>query len=84
MAMSSRDLLSHENFDLVKQNNESNVRASTKSNVVGRRMVMSFEDIIEAQKRRDEKEAAAAGRRGRKRKRTAFHPHRLHPRNAAS
>jgi hypothetical protein len=33
--------------------------------VVGRRMVVSFGDIIEEQKRRDKKEAAVAGRRAR-------------------
>jgi hypothetical protein len=70
-ALSARDLLSHENDDLIKQNNESHVRASIKSTVVGKGMVMSFEEIREAQKMREAKEAAASGKRGRKRKSTA-------------
>jgi hypothetical protein len=70
-AMTARDLLFQENSDLFKQNNESNTRASTKSTVVGKARVMSFEDITEARKKRDEKDIAAAGRRGRKRKDSA-------------
>jgi phage/plasmid primase-like uncharacterized protein len=73
-AMSARDLLFQENSDLFKQNNESNVRASTKSTVVGKGIVMSFEEIREAQKKREEQDAAAAGRRARKRKKPASTP----------
>jgi hypothetical protein len=72
--MSARDLLFQENSDLFKQNNESNIRASTKSTVVRKARVMSFEGIIEARKKREEKDAAAAGRRGRKRKNSASTP----------
>jgi hypothetical protein len=54
-AMSARDLLFHENSDLIKQNNESNARSPTKPTVVGKWIVMSFEEIIEARKKRDEK-----------------------------
>lgn len=60
--MSARDLLFQENSDLFKQNNESNKRASTKSTVIEKARVMSFEDITEARKKREEKDAAAAGR----------------------
>jgi hypothetical protein len=60
--MSARDLLFQENSDLFKQNNESNTRTLTNPTVVGKAKVMNFEDITEAQKRRDEKDAAAAGR----------------------
>jgi hypothetical protein len=70
-AITARDLLFKENFDLFKQNNESNTRASRNSTVVGKGKVMSYEDIAEAQRKRDEKEAAGTGRRGRKRKNSA-------------
>lgn len=56
--MSARDLLFQENFNLFKQNNESNVRALTKSIVVGKGIIMSFEEIREAQKKRDEKDVS--------------------------
>jgi hypothetical protein len=50
------------------------MRALIRSTVVGKARIMSFEDIIEAQKKRDEKDAVAAGRRARKRKQTASTP----------
>jgi hypothetical protein len=53
--MSARDLLFQENFDLFKPNYGSNTRASTKGTVVGKAKVMSFEDMTEARKKRDEK-----------------------------
>ena len=67
-AMTARDLLFKENLDLFKQNNESHTRESRKSNMVGKAKVMSYEDIQEAQKKRDEKEAVGNCRRGRKRR----------------
>ena len=70
-AVSARDLLFHENSDLFKQNNESNVRASTKSTVVGKGIVMSFEEIREARKKREEKDISEERRQGRKRKKSA-------------
>lgn len=57
-AMTARDLLFKENHDLFKQNNESNTRTSSNSTMVGKGKVMSYEDILEVQKKRDEKEAA--------------------------
>jgi hypothetical protein len=42
----------------VLQNNERNCRQSTRSTVVGKAKVMSYEDIVEAQAKRDAKEAA--------------------------
>lgn len=51
MAISARDLLHDQNSDLVKQSNEDNMRASVRSTVVGKARIMSFEDIIEAQKK---------------------------------
>ena len=40
-----------------EQNNESNFRQSTRSTVVGKVKLMSYEDIVEAQAKRDAKEA---------------------------
>jgi hypothetical protein len=55
-----------------KQNNESKSRKSTRSTVVCKAKVISYEDIVEAQAKRDAKEAAVVkGKRGRKRKATA-------------
>lgn len=59
-AISARDLLYLENTDLVKRNNESNTRASTKLTMVGKMRVMSFQGIMEAWKKREEKVAAEA------------------------
>lgn len=58
---------------LFKQNNEARSRQSTRSTVVGKAKVMSYEDIVEAQGKRAAKEAAkeaaeATGKRGRKRR----------------
>ena len=70
-AFAERALLD-ENWLLFEQNNESNFRQSTRSTVVGKAKVMSYEDIIEAQAKRDGKEAVPAkGIRGRKRKSSA-------------
>ena len=71
-AFAERALLLDENRLLFEQNNESNCRQSTRSTVVGKAKVMSYEDIIEAQAKRDAKEAVPAkGIRGRKRKSSA-------------
>jgi hypothetical protein len=54
-------------------NNEAKVRRSTKSLVLGKAKVMSYEDLEEARAKRAEKEAAkeakGKGKRGRNRKR---------------
>jgi hypothetical protein len=47
-AMTARDLLFKENFDLFKQNNESHTKESSSSNMVGKAKIMSYEDIQEA------------------------------------
>ena len=57
-AFAERALLLNENRLLFEQNNESNCRQSTRSTVVGKAKVMSYEDIVEAQAKRDAKEAA--------------------------
>lgn len=51
-------LLLNENQLLFQQNNESKRRKSTKSTVVGKAKVMSYDDIVEAQAKRAAKEAA--------------------------
>ena len=55
---------------LLKTNDEPRVRRSTKSSVLGKAKVMSYEDLAEARANRTEKEANKAARktRGRKRK----------------
>jgi hypothetical protein len=62
---------------LFKQNDKAKRRKSTKSTVVGKAKVMSYEDIVEAQGKRTAKEAAretaaALGKRDRKRKSPAL------------
>jgi hypothetical protein len=44
---------------LFEQNNERNTRKSIKATTVGKAKVLSYEDIVEAQKQRDTKEANA-------------------------
>ena len=65
-AMSARDLLFHENSDLFKQNNESNIRASSKSTVVGKGLVMSSKEIREARRKHEGNDASEERRRGHK------------------
>jgi hypothetical protein len=59
---------------LSKINNEAEVRRSTKSQVLGKAKVISYEDLEEARAKRKEKEKATAGKatRGRKRKAPAL------------
>lgn len=64
-----RALLLEENSLLFEQNNEKAVPTSAKSTVVGTARVMSYEDIVEAQKKREVKEIEASVRRGRRAKR---------------
>jgi hypothetical protein len=68
-SFAERALLTDENRLLFKQNNEAKVRRSTKSTIIGKAKVMSYEDIKEARAKRAAKEATAAlKKRGRKRK----------------
>jgi DDE superfamily endonuclease len=67
-AMTARNLLFKENHDLFQQNNGSTTRASINSTMVGRGKVMSYEDIVQAQRMRDKKDETATNRRGRRRK----------------
>jgi hypothetical protein len=54
-----------ENLLLFEQNNERNIRKSIKATAVGSAKVLSYEDIVEAQRQRDMKEANANTVRGR-------------------
>jgi hypothetical protein len=60
---------------LIKINNEAQVRRSTKSLILGKAKVMSYEDLAEARTKRAEKEAGKGakvkGKRGRKPKSVA-------------
>ena len=56
-AFSDRALLFDENKLLFEQNNEKSMRDSTKRTIVGRAKVMSYNDLVEAQRKRNEKEA---------------------------
>ncbi|KAF2804521.1 uncharacterized protein BDZ99DRAFT_467223 [Mytilinidion resinicola] len=69
--LAERTLLQDENQLLFKQNNEAKVRRSTKSTVIGKAKVMSYEDIEEAREKRAAKEQAASDKRERGQKRAA-------------
>ncbi|KAN0117098.1 hypothetical protein V8E51_003075 [Hyaloscypha variabilis] len=66
-AFADRAILLDKNLLLFEQNNEKTTRKSIKATVVGGARVMSYEDIVEAQRQRDIKEAAAEAARGRRR-----------------
>lgn len=74
ISFAERSLLQDQNRFLFKVNNEAKVRRSTRSIVLGKAKVMSFEDLEEARAKRAIKEKAAVdkGKRGRKRKSTAL------------
>ncbi|KFZ18677.1 hypothetical protein V502_04004 [Pseudogymnoascus sp. VKM F-4520 (FW-2644)] len=55
-----------ESGDFSLLNNEKNTRKSIKATAVGTARVMSYKDIVKAQKQRDIKEAAAEAARGRR------------------
>jgi hypothetical protein len=72
ISFAERALLQDQNRFLSKINNEAKVRRSTRSVVLGKAKVMSYEDLEEARAKRAAKEKATAGKgkgkRGRKRK----------------
>jgi hypothetical protein len=74
ISFAERALLQDQNRFLSGMNNEAKVRRSTKSQVLGKAKVMSYEDLEEARAKRKEKEKAAADKaaRGRKRKAPAL------------
>ena len=59
-AFADRAMLLDENQMLFEQNNEKTSRMSVRSTVVGSARVMSYEDIVEAQRKRDIKDGAGA------------------------
>jgi len=73
ISISERTLLHDQNQSLVSMNNEAKARRSTRSVVLGKAKVMSFEDIEVARAARAAKEVAKGkGKRGRKRKSAAL------------
>lgn len=68
-AFADRAILLDENGLLFKQNNEKTTRLSIRSIVTGTTKVMTYDDIIEAQRKRDIKEAITTGVKQRNRKR---------------
>ena len=58
--MPNKEALFDENRLLFEQNNEKTTRDSVKATVVGKAKIMCFEDIVEAQKKRDKKEVEKA------------------------
>ena len=70
ISFAKQHLLQDHNRLLARVNSEAKVRRSTRSVVLGKAKVMSYEDLEEARAKRDAKERAAAtkGKRGRKRK----------------
>jgi hypothetical protein len=69
-AFAERAILLDENLLLFEQNNEKTTRTSIKATVVGTVKVMSYEDIVEAQQKRDMKDTETVVVRGRRTKRT--------------
>jgi hypothetical protein len=73
ISFAERALLHDQNQFLTRMNNEAKVRRSTKSVVLGKAKVMSYEDIEEARAKRAAKEVIKGkGKRGRKRKSAAL------------
>ena len=72
VSFAKQTLFQDQNRFLSKINNEAKVRRSTRSVVLGKAKVMSYEDLKEARAKRATKEKATAdkgrGKRGRKRK----------------
>jgi hypothetical protein len=72
ISFAERALLHNQNQFLARMNNEAKVRRSTKSVVLGKAKVMSYEDIEEARAKRAAKEVInGKGKHGRKRKSAA-------------
>ena len=56
-AFAERSLLLQRNQEMFQQNNEKKIRQGVKSTVVGKAKVMKYEDIVEAKRKREEKES---------------------------
>jgi hypothetical protein len=80
ISFAERALLHNQNQMLTKINNEAKVRRSTRSIVLGKAKVMSFEDIEVARAAHTAKEVIKGkGKRGRKRKSAALEPEEPEP-----
>lgn len=80
ISFAERALLHDQNQMLVSMNNEAKVRRSTRSVVLGKAKVMSFEDLEVARAARAAKEVIKSkGKRGRKRKGTALEAEEVDP-----
>lgn len=55
-AFAERSLLLQRNQELFQQNNEKKIRQGVNSTVVGKAKVIKYEDIVEAKRKREEKE----------------------------
>jgi hypothetical protein len=69
-------LLRVENKNLFEQNNEKKIRVSTRSTVVGRAKIMTYDDILAARNKRAAEESGIAGRarKSAKRQKTGVKP----------
>lgn len=80
ISFAERALLRDQNQTLVRMNDEAKVRRSTRSVVLGKAKVMSFEDLEVARAARAAKEVIKGkGKRGRKRKGTALEAEEVDP-----
>ncbi len=71
-AFADRAILLDENALLFEQNNEKIARKSTKVTVVGTAKVLSYEDIVEAQRKREAKEAKVEASRGQRHSKRSY------------
>jgi hypothetical protein len=71
-AFADRAILLDENKLLFEQNNEKTTRSSTRSTVPGNARIMTYDDIVEAQRKRDVKEALPTGTKKGSRKRQKY------------
>lgn len=73
-AFADRAILLDENLLLFEQNNERNTRKSIKATAVGKAKILSYKDIVEAQRQHDMKDARAdvVCSRGRPKRKSSF------------
>ena len=60
--ITERALLSEQNRQLVQQNNEKKTRSSVRPTIAGTARIMSYDDILEAQRKREAQESKGAAR----------------------
>ncbi|KAJ5751478.1 uncharacterized protein N7511_008443 [Penicillium nucicola] len=69
-AFAERSLLLQRNQELFQQNKEKKIRQGVKSTVVGKAKVMKYEDIVEAKRKREEKESSRVLKKRKTRRKT--------------